>query len=112
MAQYMGEHHLLLSEHPPYIKPEKWHFPMRNRLISALTKGTIVIQCKEKSGSLITAYQALEQGKEVFAVAGSIFDSNSTGPARLIQQGAKLVHSTKDILEEFFFQGVQYTEPS
>ncbi|WP_406846158.1 DNA-processing protein DprA [Bacillus safensis] len=112
MAQYMGEHHLLLSEHPPYVKPEKWHFPMRNRLISALTKGTIVIQCKEKSGSLITAYQALEQGKEVFAVAGSIFDSNSTGPARLIQQGAKLVHSTKDILEEFSFHSVQYTEPS
>jgi DNA processing protein len=71
-----------------------------------------VIQCKEKSGSLITAYQALEQGKEVFAVAGSIFDPNSTGPARLIQQGAKLVHSTKDILEEFSFRSVQYTELS
>ncbi|MGE6631388.1 DNA-processing protein DprA [Bacillus sp. NPDC077027] len=110
MAEYMGVHHLLLSEHPPYVRPEKWHFPMRNRLISGITKGTVVIQCKEKSGSLITAYQALEQGKEVFAVAGPIFDPNSAGPARLIQQGAKLVHSTSDILEEFTVANVQYME--
>ena len=107
-----GRASFALSEHPPYVKPEKWHFPMRNRLISALTKGTIVIQCKEKSGSLITAYQALEQGKEVFAVAGSIFDPNSTGPARLIQQEQSLFIQQKDILEEFSFRSVQYTEPS
>ncbi|MED1741806.1 DNA-processing protein DprA [Bacillus swezeyi] len=111
LAEQMAEDHLLVSEHLPRTKPQKWHFPMRNRLISGLTEGIIVIQGKEKSGSLITAYQALEQGREVFAVPGSIFDRNSLGPARLIQEGAKLVCDINDILSELPPSNVQYTEP-
>ncbi|ASB89629.1 DNA-processing protein DprA [Bacillus sonorensis] len=111
LARHMAESHLLVSEHLPHIKPQKWHFPMRNRLISGLTEGIVVIQGKERSGSLITAYQALEQGREVFAVPGSIFDQNSQGPARLIQEGAKLVAGIDDILDELPGFKVQYTDP-
>lgn len=110
LAQQMAESHLLVSEHLPDTKPQKWHFPQRNRLISGLTEGIVVIQGKEKSGSLITAYQALEQGREVFAVPGSIFDENSKGPAGLIQEGAKLVSSVDDILGELPAFQARYTE--
>lgn len=111
LAGQMAENHLLVSEHPPHVKPQKWHFPMRNRLISGLTEGIVVVQGKEKSGSLITAYQALEQGREVFAVPGPIFDANSFGPSRLIQEGAKLVLNIEDILSELPPSRTQYPEP-
>ncbi len=111
LAEYMAEHHLLLSEHPPETKPKKWHFPMRNRIISGLSEGIVVVQGKEKSGSLITAYQALDQGREVFAVPGSIFNPYSGGPIKLIQEGAKAVLCTEDIDGELTARCVQYTEP-
>ncbi|MCY8487299.1 DNA-processing protein DprA [Bacillus atrophaeus] len=111
LAEYMAKYHLLLSEHPPETKPQKWHFPMRNRLISGLSEGIVVVQGKEKSGSLITAYQALDQGREVFAVPGSIFDPYSRGPIKLIQEGAKSVQSAEDIYSELSEGNVQYTEP-
>ncbi|GIN75890.1 Rossmann fold nucleotide-binding protein Smf involved in DNA uptake [Bacillus paralicheniformis] len=111
LAGQMAENHLLVSEHPPDVKPQKWHFPMRNRLISGLTEGIVVVQGKEKSGSLITAYQALEQGREVFAVPGPIFDASSFGPSRLIQEGAKLVLNIEDILSELPPSRTQYIEP-
>lgn len=110
LASAMSESHLLLSEHPPYETPQKWHFPMRNRIISGLSKGIVVIQGREKSGSLITAYQALEQGREVFAVPGPIFDPCSKGPFKLIQEGAKLVASVPDIMEEIRISAVHYRE--
>ncbi|MFN2746214.1 MULTISPECIES: DNA-processing protein DprA [Bacillus] len=107
LADQMAADHLLVSEHPPETRPQKWHFPMRNRLISGLTEGVIIVQGKERSGSLITAYQALEEGREVFAVPGSIFDANSLGPARLIQEGAKLAFDIDDILSELPPSNVQ-----
>ncbi|MFH0345657.1 DNA-processing protein DprA [Bacillus vallismortis] len=111
LANHMAKHHILLSEHPPETKPQKWHFPMRNRIISGLSEGIIVVQGKEKSGSLITAYQALEQGREVFAVPGSLFDPYAEGPIKLIQQGAKAIWSAEDVFEELPERNVQYTEP-
>lgn len=101
LAKVLMSSHLILSEHPPFTPPQKWHFPMRNRIISGLSEGTIIIQAKNRSGSLITAYQALEQNREVFAVPGSIFDECSSGTNELIQSGAKLVQNASHIIEEF-----------
>lgn len=100
IAENIASHHLLLSEYPPYTPPTRWNFPQRNRIISGLSEGVVIIEAKEKSGSLITADQAMEQGREVFAVPGSILSETSKGTNMLIQQGAKLVISHDDILEE------------
>lgn len=97
---HMSKKQILLTEYPPFTPPQKWHFPARNRIISGLSKAILVIEAKEKSGSLITADQALEQGRDVFAVPGSIFSAQSTGTNQLIQQGAKLVITEDDILNE------------
>jgi len=91
----------LISEYPLGTKPDRRNFPPRNRIISGLTLGTLVTQAGEGSGALITAYFALEQGREVFAVPGSVLDRGCSGTNKLIQQGgAKLVTKVEDILEE------------
>lgn len=90
----------VLSELPPGTPPLKQHFPMRNRLISGLALGVVVVEGRERSGAVITADFALDQGREVFAVPGSIFDETSRTPHRLLQQGAKLVTRVEDILDE------------
>ncbi len=96
----MRKNHLILSEYPKGTAVQRYHFPMRNRIIAGLSKGTCVIEAKEKSGSLITAQLALEYGKEVFAVPGEIISGQSNGCHQLIQDGAKCVCSIQDILEE------------
>lgn len=101
LADEIAKNHLLISEYPPSAKAQPWRFPHRNRVISGLTRGTLVIEAKERSGSLITADQALEQGREVFAVPGSIMEPRSVGTNRLIQQGARLVLRAEDILDEW-----------
>lgn len=92
---------LILSEYPINSPPEKMHFPARNRIISALAKGVLVIEAREKSGTLITVDFALEQGKSVFAVPGNINSKCSYGTNYLIKQGAKLVTGINDIMEEW-----------
>ena len=88
----------ILSEYPLGTKPEKMNFPARNRIISGLSKGVIVIEAKEKSGTLITVDFALEQGRDVFVVPGNINSIHSVGTNRLIQEGAKLITNYSDII--------------
>ncbi|KEK25762.1 DNA-processing protein DprA [Bacillus gaemokensis] len=95
------EHMLLLTEYPSHYPPRKWYFPKRNRIISGLCQGILVVEAKAKSGSLITADLSLEQNREVFALPGPIFTESAAGTNQLIQQGAKLVQKAEDILEEF-----------
>src|SRR5699024_862261 len=92
---------LVISEYAPNIKPKRHHFPERNRIISGLTKGTIVIESGEKSGTLITVDQALEQGREVYVVLGELIEKQTLGNNKLIQQGAKLILNNNDIFEDF-----------
>lgn len=90
----------IISEYPIGSKIEAKNFPERNRIISGLSRGVVIIEATEKSGALITADFALENGTEVFAVPGNIFSNTSIGTNNLIKEGAKIVTSTKDILEE------------
>ncbi|MBE3570857.1 MAG: DNA-protecting protein DprA [Bacillales bacterium] len=101
LAKLIAEKGLLISEYPPNRKPKKWHFPERNRIISGMTIGTVVIQAGKRSGSFITVQHALEQGKEVFAVPGSIFDPLSDGTHDLLADGAHLVRNAEDIIKAF-----------
>lgn len=90
----------LISELPEGTNGSKFTFPRRNRIISGLSLAVLVIEAKEKSGSLITADYAKKQGKKLFAVPGPIYSLNSAGPNKLIKSGAKLIENTNDILNE------------
>ena len=103
LQSYIGKNHLVLSEYGPGEQPLKFHFPERNRIIAGLCRGVIVAEAKMRSGSLITCERAMEEGRDVFAIPGSILDGKSDGCHHLIQEGAKCIMSGSDVLSEFDF---------
>jgi DNA processing protein len=106
LAGEIAQMGLVVSEYPPGTPPLAFHFPMRNRLISGLSSAVVVVEANHKSGSLITAACALEQGRDVMAVPGNVLSGRSRGGHALIRDGAKIVECVDDIVEELGWPGV------
>jgi DNA processing protein len=111
LAREIAEHGVILSEFPLGTPPSAHNFPRRNRIISGLARGVLVVEAATESGSLITARLAAEQGREVLAIPGSIHSPLSRGCHKLIKEGAKLVESAQDVLDELRWQTSAHTTP-
>jgi DNA processing protein len=109
LASEIASTGLVLSEYPPGTPPAAFHFPQRNRLISGLSRAVVVIEASEKSGSLITAACALEQGREVMAVPGNVLSGRNRGGHALLRDGATIVESAEDIVAELGLDAVSGT---
>lgn len=96
----IAKHGLIVSEYLVGTKPEASHFPARNRIISGLSSGILVVEAKKKSGTMITTDFALEQGREIYVIPGNITSANSEGTNSLLKEGAKVVTAVNDILED------------
>ncbi|WJP98676.1 DNA-processing protein DprA [Macrococcus bovicus] len=101
LRRHMEEHQLVVSEYPPFAGPKTWQFPERNRLISGLADGVLVIESKKRSGSLITLDQALDQNRNVYCIPGPVTSPYSEGSNLRICEGAKMCLEARDILEDF-----------
>jgi DNA processing protein len=112
LARSIAERSLIVSEYEPGVAPAPWQFPARNRIIAGLCAATIVVEARERSGALITADFALEEGREVFAVPGEITSSLSAGTNALLRLGATPLTSAADVLETFGIEPAQRTEES
>ena len=107
LAAEIAAHGCLVSEHPMGLQPQTRHFPQRNRIISGLSRAVVVVEAATRSGSLITARNALDQGREVMAVPGHPFDARAAGCNQLLRDGAVLVRGPQDVLEALGITGVQ-----
>jgi len=110
LSHQIAKDGLVITEYPPHVHPRRYHFPERNRIISGLSFGTLVVEANEKSGTMITVDQALDQGREVYAVPGTPYIKQTVGCHRLIQAGAKLVINAADIIEDWHQFG-KYIKP-
>ncbi|WP_203246212.1 DNA-processing protein DprA [Sporosarcina beigongshangi] len=99
LAEEMAKHQLLLTEYPPYVKPKRWTFPMRNRIISGLSDAVVVTESTDKSGTMSTVEHALDHGKDIFTVPGPITSRLSIGPNKLLDEGAKPIWNGFQIVE-------------
>jgi DNA processing protein len=109
LAARIGDRGLVVSEYAPGVEPAPWRFPARNRIIAGLTQATVVVEARERSGALITADFALEEGREVFAVPGEITSALAAGSNRLLRNGATPLTAASDVLEAF---GIEPEPPS
>jgi DNA processing protein len=111
LARRICERGLVVSEYGPGVEPAPWRFPARNRIIAGLAAATVIVEARERSGALITADFALEDGREVFAVPGEITGSLAVGTNRLLRQGATPLTSAADVLESFGLDVVPAAQP-
>lgn len=101
LQNYMARNHLVLSEYPPGLGPDKTHFPMRNRIIAGISRGLLITEARKRSGTLITARIALEEGRDIFVIPGPITHPLSEGCNDLISQGALAIQGPEDIFLEW-----------
>jgi DNA processing protein len=111
VKRLMSENGAVITEYPLGTKPGAWNFPFRNRIVSGMCHGVAVVEADIDSGSLLTAHHAAEQGRDVFAVPGSVFSQRARGTHRLIREGAKLTETAEDIFEEYEYLGFKRSIP-